>query len=981
MVGLFICAVFAAGAGLQRCGAGEIPFRREVAEAATKKMRQSRALERAWLYAERQPYTTSQNYMWHYIDRPLFSDVSVRRAQMDDPKAAFRREIDILKWSGFDGFGLISHLSTSREWFRWLAEEPVEGYGQMPILNNFYAKEATRTSRAYSDMKTMLLSAAKCPSAPRIDGRLVAWGWGNPADNQCGWVKLLREDPEIPPFIYLCDLPFMEMYGAYPKLKSGDRLPEEMCLRYQAALVERLKYCDGFKIRSHEFFFGHEYAARVLPHRLCVEYLFPLTLEVMNRPEYRNKYLGAYVEQAYINHLNGPAHGQYGTECLRTFMDGALRMNVDFIMAFEWNEANENTSFQPMLSSSDAVARIMGFYRSRLNGEKLSPRPGDDVSVPNVILSARQQLRLGEAYHMEMLYVPDGSDPKPFEARVVLTSVDGDVLATFPWESLPATNLTAFGYYAPSERFSGEMALVPRLETRSGDEIRTWTGFDCTRLTSTWCTRYLYSRQPLRMLATPAETRLTAEKSEAGGYKIGSAYSGAENLASLELLEDCREVASYDREKEFDRSKYEVFKMLISSMRNLGLARGTFDIPGVKEWKLRGAGIPWYGFRVEGGEVKGRPRKSSFMVAEHHHVLIAVAKDEVEKARLVLDFDKMPGAPAVDLRKVRDLGFTSFTLPGQVRFEFERLDGLADYPVHIDSPSAELDCDVIPEGRHPVYQLRAVTKSGKVWRSCPVVPNLPSGPERTIDVFSEFERRCVPMTLADSRIPAFAYDFSDRSHGDWLIAGGAERRWNAALGGGWMMPRPMRHSSRQKHPADFTNSVPAFVTEDGCRALRFDGTGEYLSLPQEFIPAGSGFTLVFEVKPDDAENRVLLRMSHSGLSETGLRLVTSDGSVKMSFFGRQHNPIHLDHRAKLRVGEWNRIKVEKFPNVIVCSVNGEKGTLPCNRHGRVFQTAVFGSNVAPGTALPEGMRPFKGLMRALQVRHGIDVAPPPKEED
>jgi hypothetical protein len=35
----------------------------------------------------------------------------------------------------------------------------------------------------------------------------------------------------------------------------------------------------------------------------------------------------------------------------------------------------------------------------------------------------------------------------------------------------------------------------------------------------------------------------------------------------------------------------------------------------------------------------------------------------------------------------------------------------------------------------------------------------------------------------------------------------------------------------------------------------------------------------------------------------------------------------------------------------------------------------------PGNKLPEGIKPFKGLMRALQVRHGIDVVPPPKEED
>ncbi|MBR3689412.1 MAG: hypothetical protein IKL85_10100 [Lentisphaeria bacterium] len=972
----FACAAAVACGVVSHAGSGEIPFRREVAEAASK-IRQTRTLDKVWVYAERQPYTAGQNFMWHYIDRPLFTDVSVRRARQKDQKAAFRNEIDILKWSGFDGFGMIAHPYITGRWFKWLADEPAEGYGQMPVLHNFSAKPS-RKNRAYADMKRMILVAAKCPSAPRIDGKLVVWGWGNVADKQCGWVKLLREDPEIPPFIYLCELPFLRMYVKYGELKEGEKLPDELVRQYQADLVERLEYCDGFKIRCHEFFFRNgEYPARVLPLGLCEKYLNPLTIEVMNRPEYKGrKYLGAYVEQAYINHLNGPTHGQYGTECLRTFMDGAVKMNVDFVMAFEWNEANENTSFQPMLSSSDAIARIMGFYRSRLDGTEPRPRAGDDVTVPNLILSTRQKMRLGESYHAEMMYVPDGSDTAPFEARVVLTSAGGKVLCSFPWERLPVTNLTAFSYYVPSERFSREMAVVPRLETRTGGKVKTWTGFDCTRFDPTWCNRFLYSRQSLRMLAVPSEAGLEVEKSGAGGFGIRAAYSGKENLASLEILDGCEEMRSYDRENEFDRSKYDVFKMLISSRDNHNLAKGTFDIPGVSDWKMRGAGIPWFGFSVEGVEAKGRPRKASFMVAEHHHVLIAVAKSETGKARLVFDFDKLPGMPPVDLGKIRDLGFYALTLPNHVRFEFERLDGLCDYPVHIDSPSAKMDVHVVSRNRFPVYQLRAVTKSGKVWRSAPVVPELPSGPDRVIETSSDFERKTVPMSVSASRIPCFTYDIGDVSHGDWLVARGAERRWNAALGGGWMMPRPMRHNAKQKHPPTFTNSIPVIAVEDGAPAIRFDGTGQYISLPQEFIPVASGYSLEFEIKPDDDGNRVLLRMSHSGVHETTLRLVTENGSVMLSYFGRQLVPRHLRHRGKLRVGEWNRIKVAKSANVIVCTVNGEKAVLPYNRRGRTFQTAVFGSNVAPGAEIPADIKPFKGYLRNLSIRHGIDTANP-----
>ena len=951
---------------------GAVEFRRTVSEAASPSARR-RALGRTWIFAERQPYLAHQNYLWHYIDRPLFTDVSVRRSAAGANKAGFFRDIDVLKWSGFDGFGLIAHLPVTGGQFKWITENPVEGYMQMPVLHGFGAKP-DRAGRVYANMKRMILNAAECPSAPRIGGKLVVWGWGNVADRQCGWIRLLKSDPEIPPFIYLCETPFLPLYGAYGKLKPGEKLPEEMCCAYQRELVDRLGYCDGFKLRVHEYFRFHdgEYGNRALPHGLCEEYLYPLTLEVMNRPEYADKYLGVYVEQAYINHLNGPVTGQYGTECLRTFMDGALKMNVDFIMAFEWNEANENTSFQPMVSSSDAVARIMGFYRSRLDGTKPTPRKGDDVSVPNLVLSTRQKMRIGETYRAEMLYIPDGTDPEPFEARTVICSADGRELCALPWERLPVDNLTAFSYEIPSEKFAAETAVVPRIETRSGGKTRIWTGFDCTRLEPTWCTHYLYSRQPLRMLAEPEECGFSVKKSDGGGYDVKASFRGRESLASFELMDGCEEVRAFDREGEFDRSKYDVFRLSLNSMKNLGRTKGTFDIPGVSGWKLRPAEVPWYRIDVERDVALERPRRAEFTVACHHYLLLAVPKAAMGVAKLVLDFDKLPGVPAIDLAEVKRLGFTACSLANNVRLEFERLDGLADYPVHIDSPTAEITGLVDSPNRYPVYQLRVVTKSGKTWRSAPSVPERPAGSVRRIESYSEYERKTVPITVASSRIPDISYRFGDSSHGDWLTASGGDRRWNAMLGGGWKACGPMRSHAR-KFTSEFTNAVPVRVFEDGVPALRFDGRGQYLSLPQEFIPVASGYALAFEIKPDDAENRVLVRMTHSVDTETTLRLVTEDATVKLSYFGRNLVPRHFRHGAKLKAGEWNRVEVEKRADTIVCTVNGEKKVFPYNRRGLVFQTAAFGANVAPGAELPKDIKPFKGYLRALGVRHGADA--------
>ena len=101
----------------------------------------------------------------------------------------------------------------------------------------------------------------------------------------------------------------------------------------------------------------------------------------------------------------------------------------------------------------------------------------------------------------------------------------------------------------------------------------------------------------------------------------------------------------------------------------------------------------------------------------------------------------------------------------------------------------------------------------------------------------------------------------------------------------------------------------------------------------------------------------------------------------ISFFGRSLVPRHFRTGLKLRAGEWNRVVIEKTGRTLSCSLDGVKKTYPYNRLALHFKTSIFGANIMPGRELPEGIKPFKGLMRALQVRHGIDVAPPPKEED
>ena len=53
--------------------------------------------------------------------------------------------------------------------------------------------------------------------------------------------------------------------------------------------------------------------------------------------------------------------------------------------------------------------RIVRHFADRLAGRELTPAPGDDVSVPNLILSYRKALVAGEPIEVEVRNLPDGT--------------------------------------------------------------------------------------------------------------------------------------------------------------------------------------------------------------------------------------------------------------------------------------------------------------------------------------------------------------------------------------------------------------------------------------------------------------------------------------------------------------------------------------------------------------------------------------------
>ena len=914
----------------------------EVARQVTESMdpvTRTRTAGRTWLFSERQPYLPMYNYIpQKYIDRPLFTDVTLR----DRPNseiAAYFREIEIARWSGFDGFGSIAYPNVFYRQIAELSKSPVAGYTQFPILHGFPRKPA-KDNPSYRTMKEMIVAAAKSPVTLKFDGKPLVWWWGSYLENTYGTYMFMKDDPEIPPIVFLPSPP--------------QRGQDESDADYAERLRQRLRETDGFKLelvsRGPVHWRG-ERGITVFHNKTLLERTLPLVVKVMEEPEFRGrKFLGANLEQAYINQLNGNVTSQNGTEMLRVFLDEAIRCSPDFLVGFEWNEGNENTAFQPTVSSAGAVARVCNYYLSLMNTGRPTPRPGDDVSVPNLIVSTRRSLRVGEKYHVELLSVPDGTAPAPYRARITVRDDKGAVRAEGPWENLPTAKLTAFDYRMNSRDFTGASAVYPVIEVEKNGAITTYEGFDSAKLNPTWCVDFLYVRQPLREMILRPRAEFTVTPS-GEGYAFKARFACGEELSSLEVMEGNEEKLAADRSKRFDRAKYDYFVGGFSCARTVRFDTCTLDVEGSKEWQLIETGMPWPAFSVVDKSASGGPRKVKFNLGGWLvPFFFAVPKGEIGNARFVVNLAPLGEPRAVSVRELREKGRDMLAWrENDVVLELERLDMLPDYAPPIGATSAEIEETLPAKHSHPVFHLRAITKSGKVWRSKPVAP------------------------VEGLEVPNLAYDFGTTEYGEWVPTAKGDRRWWAKLGCGWGGGEPMWWEAagwkKDRLPANYRNSFPERVVDEGRAALRFDGSGQYVTFPKETIPCDSEYAVRFEMKPDTADNQVLLRMLAQTETETTLRLLVKDGELYLSHFGFCLVPQHFMTGLKVRPGVWQTVKVVRRADGFDVALDEQKKHIPYGRWGLIGQSVIFGSNIQPGRETPQGLKAYSGLLRSFRVQH------------
>src|SRR5690606_14578540 len=138
----------------------------------------------------------------------------------------------------------------------------------------------------------------------------------------------------------------------------------------------------------------------------------------------------------------------------------------DVIILPDWDEQNENTSFRPTVYGSRTSERILRYYMSRIKSKAPTPLPGDDESTPNLILSTRKNIGLGENMMVELLNVPDSNEANTYRVQLSLMDENGKLVREFDEVNFDANKLQEHRFYLPSETIPSVRALLPVLRIR-----------------------------------------------------------------------------------------------------------------------------------------------------------------------------------------------------------------------------------------------------------------------------------------------------------------------------------------------------------------------------------------------------------------------------------------------------------------------------------------------------------------------------------
>lgn len=641
--------------------------------------------------------------------------------------------------------------------------------------------------------------------------------------------------------------------------------------------------------------------------------MIPLLTGILAEDEFKDKILAWGTK---VGHENFYAKGTFtyncgGTSMLRGSVGSAVAAKADVVNLVEWDEQNENTSFRPTLYNSFSTQRIMRYLSGVAKGKLFSRLPGDDASVPNLILSYRKIVVAGETVEFEIVNVPEAESTGK-ELNITLTVKDhrGNTVKTFSGKAKD-NRLAELRFNVKAADVISHHILIPEL-TVNGKKFA--SGFTPVELRANWNADNKWVKQPLRDLASCSAELKIAGRTADGFIKLQGKVRSAVPLHSVEVIDSGDHIYQHQKNNPFlEMEDRAVFSIMVEGYDRKKI-RFTGDI------KVCDAPSARCRTQRTGGEAP-RSKLDHELIATTtnsgwHFVgkkaiygsynacmfQLSVAKRDLAKGYLDISVDAVipRGAtttifkgklPLAELAKKRV--FATNSLLGTT-LTIRRTDIQYIIPESLNQKAADFTILVNPHLPQSIFFIEVVDKNRKTFRSLPVTVFRPSGKKVKFSSFDFFDKHPITVICDSNMLTPQILDFS-ATHGTAIKNSGGNiltgmRGGNSSRVNNLYLAEDYKHGNfamkhMSKNTPDNVKSFPELETRsDGKNVWRFNGKCN-ASLPVASIYPYCGFELKLNFTAADVNTKQVLVTN----SDQAFKLFINKGRLFASFYSMGGN--------------------------------------------------------------------------------------------
>ncbi len=902
------------------------------------------------------------DFIHHWYDRPLLQDSSL--GQRQDTETEKRPWLNPGSWAKTVEMGRLGKQSGFAVFTFTSNREQVIPLSVKPGMESTILVEIARGC----PMETCIYRAGQAlemSNSFRLGGKVVITSYpGVGVKDLPHYAELKRRLVEKFGDKFLV-MPYFTLFADEPRTREP--MTAESLRRVRSRLENALRVIDGLCYCGRESFFNRRYDPWLFD-RVIV----PIVHGIFAQDEFKGKYLGCWATPGHENSYRW----NYGLDCtgtrmLRDMLSSAAKLSPDFVIGCEWDEENENTCFRPMVAHGFTNQRLLRYFSDTMNGRPVDVFPGDDTSIPNLVLSFRKEIMAGEPVEAEVLNIPDGTfKGGTFKVSFAWKTLDGAIARAFPVQTLSADALEAAWFKVDASALIDNAVLLPELavSTPDGRKLVFSDGLWPLGLRPSRCIEYKWTKHPIRELPKGVVGGLSlGGKDEEGAYAVKGRVSGPRRFRSIAVLDETDTVYMYDGKPVRDDG---IVKVRIA-FQGISQAGKNHDLKG----KIAISGAPGASLllsRTRGNiDIKGTTFVFGGAMLNNwpHYLFVDIPKSEAAAAKFTVD---LPGyfVGEVAVKDLIEREVIGICGPKSGNIVFTRFRSQPRIPVPQNVSSAEFTFHLKPGLPRSILRLEAVDEDYHVWRSKPFVCGHDTGVKVPFHVYERDDDRVSSIAVDSSRVPQATYTF-EPSRGSVVSCVGGRNLWGILCGcvplvtgfgqgesgygntGVMALPR---------NAAGWEKSAPEYVREsDGTWALKFSGCS-YANLPQQIWPVQTGFTLEMTVNPDDVTRRQGLL--NSGPTSSGVYI--EKGRVFARFFLRNRF-MRVSGRAApvtvpgpgIAAGRWQTVRVVYDQSTAHVEVDGVKGE-PVAVSGDIFYPLY--------TAIGAGVKDtefFAGRMKSL----------------